>query len=156
MLSLFPEEHIITQSSEGAVTITTHRICYEYKEVGRSYNQSIMLEHITSCENRYITQVWLLVLGGLFIALGLMMGSTSNPYNNHNSMISLFILLALICGALYLSSRRSFITIASPSTKMKINAAGMKKQQVLDFINKVELTKHKRISELNNRSTFTS
>lgn len=113
-----------------------------------------MLEHITSCENFYSSQIWLLALGGLFIVLGLITGATSSTYDNHSQAISLYILLALICGTLYWSSRRSYITIASPSTKMKINVAKMKKQQVLDFINKVELAKHKRISGLNNRSNF--
>ena len=62
MLILFPDEQIITESSEGIVVLTTHRICYTNSSWGKSYNQSIMLEHITSCENFYSSQMWLLVI----------------------------------------------------------------------------------------------
>lgn len=51
MITLFPDEKIILKSDNNQVILTSHRICYEYKEWSRAYNQSIMLEYITSCEN---------------------------------------------------------------------------------------------------------
>jgi hypothetical protein len=146
MLTLFPDEQIVTQSSEGAVTLTKHRICYEYKDWGRSYNQNIMLEHITSCENYYSTQVWLLILGGLCLVGGLIAGA-----NNNTAALSGGTLAALVCGLLYWLTRRNLVIIASPSTKMLIKVTGMKREQILNFINNVEQTKHKRILALNNR-----
>jgi hypothetical protein len=145
MLNLFPDEQIVTQSSDGAVTLTTHRICYEYKDWGRSYNQNIMLEHITSCENYYNTQVWLLVLSGICFVGGLA-GANSNT-----GALTGGVLAALIFGLLYWLTRKNLIIIASPSTKMLIKVTGMKRDQVLNFINNVEQTKHKRILALNNR-----
>ena len=141
MITLFPDEEILTQSPEGMVILTTHRICYEYKELGRSYNQSIALEHITSCENFYNTQIWLLILGGIIFLGGLFAGT-----QNNSGALSIAILVAIVCGGLYLLTRQNFIIIASPSTKMKIKVTGMKREQVLSFINKVEQAKNKRDS----------
>jgi hypothetical protein len=142
MLQLFHDEQILTQSSEGAVTLTTHRICYEYKDWGRSYNQSIMLEHITSCENYFSTYIILLVLAGIALIGGGMGGG---------SFFATGLLVAIALGALYLATRKNFIIIASPSTQMKIKVTGMKRGDVLEFINKVEHAKHKRVLSLNNR-----
>src|SRR5258708_1905356 len=63
MQPLFSDEQIITKSDSDIVVLTSHRIFKEEKDFGASYNQSIMLEHITSCENKYVTQMWLLILG---------------------------------------------------------------------------------------------
>jgi hypothetical protein len=147
MLSLFPEEEIVTQSNEGSVTLTTHRLCYEYKDWGRAYNQNIMLEHITSCENYYSAQVWLLVLAILSLVISITAG-----FNEAGPVFSGAMLVALILGLIYWVSRRNFVVIASPSTKMTINMTGMKREKVLSFINTVEHTKNKRIVSLNNKA----
>ena len=111
MLTLFPEEQIVSQSSNNEVTLTTHRICSEYKEWGRSYNQSIMLEHITSCENINSTQVWLLFLGGLSLLGALLSGDSD--------ILALLISIAVVCGLIYWLTRKNLIIISSPSTKNK-------------------------------------
>jgi len=146
MLQLFPDEQLLTESTDGGVTLTTHRIAYEHKEWGRSYNQSIMLEHITSCENSYNTRVWLLIFGGVCFFGGLVAA-----LNNNTEALGMGTLIAIVFGVLYWSSRSNLVIIASPSTKMFINVNGMKRDRVLEFINKVEQAKHKRILALNNR-----
>ena len=146
MLQLFPDEQLLTQSTDGGVTLTTHRIAYEYKEWGRSYNQSIMLEHITSCENSYNTQVWLLILSGLCFVGGLIAATNSNT-----EAFGMATIIAIICAVIYWLTRSNLVIIASPSTKMLIKVNGMKRDRVLEFINKVEQAKHKRILSLNNR-----
>ncbi len=145
MLTLFPDEKIVTQSSEGEVTLTTHRISYEYKEWGRSYNQSIMLEHITSCENNNTTQVWLLIIGVLAFLSGIFAAGKDMD------VFWSLALVALVFGLLYWITRRNVVIISSPSTKMQIKVMQMKKDDVLSFINKVEQTKHKRVLSLNTR-----
>lgn len=148
MLQLFPDEQLITQSTDGGVTLTTHRIAYEYKEWGRSYNQSIMLEHITSCENAYNTQVWLLVLGGICFVIALLAATNGNTQGFGGAT-----LIALVFAIIYWQTRSNLIIIASPSTKMVIKVNGMKRDRVLEFINKVEQAKHKRILTLSNKPT---
>jgi hypothetical protein len=146
MLTLFPDEQIVTQSSNGIVTLTTHRICYEYKELGRSYNQNVMLEHVTSCENFYSSQIWVLILGIICFIGGIILGA-----QNKGQALIIGVLLALIFVVLYFLTKQNYIIISSPSTKMKIKVTSMKRDKVLDFINKVELTKNKRINELNKK-----
>jgi hypothetical protein len=146
MLQLFPDEHLLTESTDGGVTLTTHRIAYEYKEWGRSYNQSIMLEHITSCENAYNSQVWLLILSGLCFVIGLIAAT-----NNNIQSFGMTTLIAIICAGLYWITRSNVVIIASPSTKMLIKVNGMERDKVLDFINKVEQAKHRRVLSLNER-----
>ena len=149
MLDLFPDEKIITQSNGGIVTLTSHRICYEQKEWSQSYNQNIMLEHITSCENKSTSNVWILIIGTISIIIAF---ASTNP----KDAISFVFILALLSFLLYRASRRSEIIISSPSTKMKINVKEMRREQVLNFINMVEQTKHRRIISLNNRSIVTN
>jgi hypothetical protein len=146
MLQLFPDEHLLTESTDGGVTLTTHRIAYEYKEWGRSYNQSIMLEHITSCENAYNSQVWLLILSGLCFVIGLIAAT-----NNNIQSFGMTTLIAIICAGLYWITRSNVVIIASPSTKMLIKVNSMERDKVLDFINKVEQAKHRRVLSLNER-----
>lgn len=146
MLNLFPEEEIVTQSSEGSVTLTTHRLCYEYRDWGRAYNQNIMLEHITSCENYYSSQIWLLVLAVISFLISIGAG-----LSQQGPAFGTAVLAAAILGFLYWISRSNYVVIASPSTKMRINMARMKREKVLQFINNVEQTKNKRLISLNNR-----
>jgi len=148
MLTLFPGEHIITQSSDGAVTLTTHRICYEHREWGRFSEQSIMLEHITSCENYYSTQVWMLIATGLCVIAAVIGGVT-----NDGSVLTAGLLVAFVFAFLYWLTRQNFVVISSPSTNILIKVVGMKREQVLKFINNVEQARNRRISILNNRTS---
>lgn len=143
MLILFPDEQIITESSEGIVVLTTHRICYTNSSWSKSYNQSIMLEHITSCETFYSAQIWLLLLSGASF-IGCFFGDI---YNSSFNLI-IAISVAFLSLMLYYSSRRSLIRISSPSTNMEINVKNMHKETVLNFINKVEQAKHKRVMSM--------
>ena len=144
MIQLFPDEQLLIKSTDGGVTLTTHRIAYGYKNVGSSYNQSIMLEHITSCENTNKTKIWLLIISGFFFIRGI---STITNGGSGESIIIIFI--AILFALFYRLTRINLVTIASPSTKMLINVNGMKRERVLEFINKVEQAKHRRVLALN-------
>lgn len=145
MLTLFPDERIITESNEQSVILTTHRICYEKQEWGNSYNQSIMLEHITSCENRSKNKYWLIIIAGFAIAIGLF----NATINNNEGILGVCLLIALLLGLLFQFTKKNLIIIGSPSTKMVINVKGMHKDTVLSFINKIEQAKHTRLTTLN-------
>lgn len=144
MLSLFTDEHTVSQSSDQSVTLTSHRICYESREWGRSYNQNIMLEHITSCENYSRNPYLLLTLGGFCIAVGLPAVIGFNP-----PLTAPILALGILLVFFYWYNRRNLIIVSSPSTKIRLNVTGMDRLKVLDFINKIEQTKHQRISSLN-------
>lgn len=139
MTQLFSDEEIITQSSDGSVILTTHRICYEYKKRKRIYNQNIKLEDVISCKNHFSSQIVFLIFAGISL-LGGIVGILDNDIHILRTLIvtSIFIVL-------YLMTRLRYIVITSTDEKMKIRVVGMKKQQITDFINKIELAKRKRL-----------
>ena len=148
MLSLFPDEHIISQSSDQSVTLTSHRICLDSRVWGRSHHQHIMLEQITSCENYSRNPYLLLVLGGFCTAIGLPVIMGFNP-----ALTTPILALGLLLLFFYWRSRRNMIIISSPNTKISLNVTGMNRIRVLDFMNKIEQTKYKRIMSLSGKQT---
>ena len=142
MMTLFEGEKIVSQSENRLVecTLTTHRICYEYSVWGNSYNQNIALEHITSCENKYSSQIGILI----FSFLSLIVGFVIETEISIAIGVGIFIVFAII----YVLTKQNNIIVGSPSTRMKIDVKGMKREKILNFINLIEQTKHKRIENL--------
>ena len=100
-----------------------------------------------SCGNDYSSQVWLLIAGGLFLIGGLFAAA-----NNNTEVFGTATLVSIALGALYWFTRRNIVTVSSPSAKMRIKVTGMKREQVLRFINKIEHAKHERAILLSNKS----
>jgi hypothetical protein len=146
MLTLFPGESIVSQSNGDAVVLTTHRICYEQKEWGKSYNQHIMLEHITSSEV-HATSVMLFLVASIGCFLYAVLAGM-----NSSDLFSGAFLAGLVFGGLYWFTRKKQIVIGSPSTKMHINVSGMKKEMISHFVMMLEHTKNNRLIELSKRA----
>jgi len=147
MIKLFPDEKIILKSDNNQVILTSHRICYEYKEWSRAYNQSIMLEHITSCENHFMKNKWLLIFSFIFLISGI-----SSVAKGEDDVFGILILFSFAFVFMFWLTRKSFIVIGSPSTKMNINVKRMRRDKVLSFINSVEQAKHLRLLKINSKS----
>lgn len=143
MISLFAGEKIITESNDKSVTLTSHRICLERRSMSRSYNQNIMLEHVTSTEIFRTNFVYLLVIGCICFALGLHFGTQEMAEATMGAAG-----VGLVFIAAYIYTKSNVIVIGSPSTKMQIYATGMKREMIVSFINKIEHTKHERILNL--------
>lgn len=139
MLTLFEGEKIASQSEHRLVelTLTTHRICYQYSVWGTSYNQNISLEHITSCENNYSSKISFILVSIISLIAGIGIGTQVSA----GIGFLLFILFALI----YALTKQNNIIVGSPSTRMKIDVTGMKKEKILEFIDLIEATKFKRL-----------
>jgi hypothetical protein len=142
-MTLFEDEKIVLQSEHRLVelTLTTHRICYEYSVWGSTYNQNIALEHITSCENKYSSKIGLVIVSFLCLIFGFSIDTEISVVIG----FALFIVFALI----YALTKQNNIIIGSPSTRMKIDVNGMKREKILDFIDLIEETKYKRIKNIN-------
>ena len=147
MPKLFPEETIISTLKEETVTLTSHRICYENIRLGSSYNQSIMLEHITSCENYSVNKYWLLIMAGVVTIYGIM-----KQNDGTENALKYSLIIALILLVAFWITRHSLIVIGSPSTRMYVNVTGLNREDVLDFIDDIEQTKNKRLVSLNVKS----
>lgn len=152
MLTLFPDEQIVSSSDGDKVVLTTHRICYEHKEWGRSYNQSIMLEHITSCEYQSVKSYGLLIIAGLLIVLDFWVVRDWETFFYVINEFPIQRLIAIGLAILFWFTRYALIVVGSPSTKMLINVKGMNRGIALSFINKIEQTKQKRILSLNHKN----
>lgn len=139
-MQLFPDEYVITKSNDESVILTSHRVTYNYSSISKSQTQTIMLEHITSCEGESSSNQLNLILA--IIGALVFIGGT----NNKNEL-QLFVGagLALLMGWRYLVSKRSLILISSPSATIKILGNGLSKEKINDFINKVEHAKHQRL-----------
>ena len=133
-MKLFEGEKIVTQSIDSLIelTLTSHRICYEYSVWGTSHNKSILLEHITSCENKYTSQIGFIVLSVISLIVGISIGT---PLGVQIGFLS-FIAFAII----YVLTRQNNIIISSPSTRIKVSVSGMEREKILEFIDLIEET----------------
>jgi hypothetical protein len=142
MTTLFPGERLISQSIDGDVNLTTHRILYEHKSWGQSSQESILLEDIIFCENkpRKRQQAWLVALGVLLIIVAIFITSAK--------IIAL--LVGSFCLAIYWKTEKEVLVVASAETKIKIRVEGMRQQKIIEFVNKIEQARGERIIDLNN------
>jgi len=143
-MKTFDDEKIITQSDDGTVTLTSHRINQEVKSFSKSTSKSIMLEHITSCETIH-KQSWLLIIMAVIGILGAGYGVADN---NEDLTIPAAV-IGLVCLIAFWLTRRAFIKVASPSTVMHINVKGMPRERITEFVDQIEHTKHSRLSTMN-------
>jgi hypothetical protein len=151
MLTLFPDEQIVSSSDGDKVVLTTHRICYENNE-GGSYNQSIMLEHITSCEYKSVKIYGLLIIAGLLLVSDFLFVRDWDFFLYVIKEFTTQRYIAFGLAILFWFTRYALIVVGSPSTKMFINVKGMNSDTVLLFINKIEQTKQKRVLSLNQKN----
>ena len=143
MLPLFNNEKIISQSANGAITLTTDRICYEYQRDGRTHHQAIMLEQVTSCKNYFSSSIMLLVLAGVSLIVGLL-----GMLTNVNGLLGM-LLVSVLFLVLYVPSRRNVMVIASAEGEMEVTTSGMEGEHIEEFLNTVEVVKYERIVGLN-------
>ena len=135
-MKLFQGEKIVSQSIHSLVnlTLTTHRISYEYSVWGTSMNKSIPLEHITSCENKYTSQIGFIVISFISLIIGFTIGTDASMSISLLSFIAFAIIYAL--------TRQNNIIIGSPSTRIRVSVSGMEREKILEFIDLIQETIH--------------
>ncbi|WP_126973300.1 hypothetical protein [Gynurincola endophyticus] len=143
MIDLFPDEQLVSSSDENSVVLTTHRIIYEYKELGKAFQQSILLEHVSSCENYYYSKFWYLITGliTLVAALG---WSDIIPA----SFFVLLLAASVFQFLVYVYTKKNVIAVGSASIKIIITVTGMERNDILAFINQIEHTVNQRNQSL--------
>jgi hypothetical protein len=139
---LFEGEEIITQSDDKTVTLTTHRLRYNSSSYDKAHIISIMLEKISSIEIHYKSWILFLLAGIIIIAGGLLAGA-----NNQGEAMSAGIFVGLILVVIYYFTRRHVVTIASDGgANINFQTKGMKRETIIDFINKIEKAKNKKMN----------
>lgn len=102
-----------------------------------------MLEKISSVQVLSISYPLLWILGALTGVAGLALATTRNG-GTLEVVISLFIPFFIIVG--YFMSRRHVCTITSDgASKIVFRTENMPTEALIDFVNKIEVAKHKRM-----------
>lgn len=122
-MNLFEGETIVSQSIHSLVnlTLTTHRISYEYSVWGTSIYKSIALEHITSCENKYTSQIGFIVLSFISLIIGFTIGTDASMSIGFLSFIAFAIIYAF--------SRQNNIIIGSSSNRIRVSVSGLERKK---------------------------
>jgi hypothetical protein len=138
---IFDEERLITESGDRRVTLTTHRVRYNSSSTGRGHIISIMLEKISSIEIHYKSWILILLIGILLIVGGLIMG-----VQDKKDIMILGLIVGGFCILIYFLTRKHIVTIASDGgAKINFQTKGIKREALLDFINKIEVAKASRL-----------
>ncbi|MDZ7268377.1 MAG: hypothetical protein ONB48_11655 [candidate division KSB1 bacterium] len=109
-MTMMPYEKVLAQS--GGLVLTTHRTRVETQ----TQITSIMLEELCSCETRFASHPFLLILAGLF-ALG---GLLKSGIGGGEEAITSGFVSALIFVAIYFATRKAVITLASAGARINL------------------------------------
>lgn len=137
MLDL-PNETRLLSSDDDRLILTTHRVRFQAKSFTFSRITSIMLDEVSACEVATRRRPWLLVWALLFLLIALY-----PPPNSSQSASIMFLILAVLGGLAYLSTRRQVISVRSSGGSINVPTEGMGLEKAKDFIDQVELAKHR-------------
>lgn len=136
MLDL-PNERMLLSSDDDRLVLTTHRVRFEAKSATFRRVTSILLEEVSACEIATTSKPWLLVSALLFALVGLSDGTGRIDFSTPSFVIAVF------CGLAYLATRRQVISVRSSGGSINVPTRGMGLEKAMDFIDRVELAKHR-------------
>jgi hypothetical protein len=142
VMQLLTDERIILESDPRALTLTTHRVRYEYNRTGRGEVISIMLEEIASCAIARRSRPLLLIIAAIIFLLALVLATTSQ-YRSNVFFVGGLIVSGLLVVA-YSLTKQQVLEIASAGASIQQATASMKMESVVDFIDAVEEAKNER------------
>lgn len=142
---LLDNERVILQSDDDIVSFTNFRLRYAASEFGKAHIASILLEKISLVEVYYRSKTIYLILA-LFAIVGVLIAEINRASGEFSKAGVVIGVLFII---LYLTSRKHVVTILSDGGgKINFHTKGMKQEQVLDFVNKLESSMKQRREEL--------
>jgi hypothetical protein len=144
MLSLLPDEKIIVENEMRHIILTNYRIHYAQKRGVELLDQSIPLEHITSLQNYSSSPIMILIASGVAFFIGLI-----TLFRGDSLSFFTMLVLSIVFFIFHLGLQKKFIIVSSSGANIKLNVAGMKKDEISDLVNSIALAKHERINEIN-------
>jgi hypothetical protein len=144
-MNLLPEEHSIKESMDKSFWLTSHRLCAEHEELGQSYTQYVFLEDISSAGIQRSSQSWYLVMGLFLFLAGMLLGRNTSI---ESTILAVFLLVFFV--AMYMMSRKSYIVVKAPGTRVQINVTQMPQDTILQFLQEIEEAKNNRLQALRN------
>jgi len=143
---LISGESILQYSDNGLITLTTHRIRYRNTIWGESNFISIMLEKISSVQVVGISYPMVLIIGIIIGLFGLFLAYGQQGKNEEGSVSIVIGVLFIIA---YFVTKRHVCVIASDGGhKIVFRTENMKTETLIDMMDKIELAKNNRISQL--------
>ena len=133
MRPLFDNEIVITEAKDKSLVLTNKRIWNEDTNGGKSFYQSITLPHVSSIQCLTEEFIILLIIGIICGASAIYFGlSNLTPQATASAVVcAIFVIL-------YFATKGSTVIVASSSAKIKLSIKGMKKDKVMQFIDKIE------------------
>lgn len=129
-----PGEELVTESENKLITLTNFRLRYYSSNRGSAYIVSLMLNKISSIEVHYKSLWFLLIIGIVVIAGGLLAGA-----QNQGDMMIAGLVIGLVLILIYFLSRKHVVTVSSMGgAKINFETKGMKRETLMNFINKIE------------------
>lgn len=135
-MKLMDDEKKIFEQDKFGITLTSHRVRFDAKEIGKRKIISIMLDELTSCTLSYKSHFMLIVLAVLSIIIGY--ADSDQP-----GSLVVGIVFSIILTAAYFITRKNIFSLSSPTASIDIEAKGIKSEEIEDFIDSVEKAKAK-------------
>ena len=145
----FPNEELITSNNE--IALSSHRIRQYVESTSITTFKSVSLENVTSCKiEKMIT--WRFLLIAIFLGICGLIGVNSIEVNYENNLkfilgitFSIMIFLALFFLIRFFLSFKRTLTISTASDSIVSSIAGLKFDDVVSFVNKVEKSREERM-----------
>lgn len=138
---LFEGESIITQSKDSKVVLTNYRLRYQESSASNARVISIMLEKISSIEVHYKSYPVYIILGILIGGMGYFFsGGLGSRMELQLKIVCLVV--AVLFVLVYFMSRRHMVSVASSGATIDFHTRGMRRDSILEFVNKIEQAKH--------------
>ncbi|MBP6387064.1 MAG: hypothetical protein KA327_10645 [Pseudarcicella sp.] len=147
-MNLFPDEYIVTESNNGELVLTTHRIWQKKGSLNSAQTKSIMLEHITSCQTNVRSNIVILLIGILAVIFGFFIDLHGSGRGSEIIKGTSFVTGIVLIITFYWT-RKNQIIISSSSANIVADTSSLSQKSVENFIDKVENTKHKRLVQIN-------
>lgn len=140
-LKLLPDERVLLQSTDGQLTLTTHRVRHDHSEgFGHSRVVGITLDSVASCGLVHVRFPVLLGLALVLAAIGLYL-----TLSDGSAAAGLFVLMSAgFATLLYFILGRAVLVVASAGERISVAAKGMTADALAEFVDALERAKLQR------------
>ena len=145
-MKLVSDETVLLESDTKELVLTTHRIRFQTKKSGRATVISIMLEELCSCGITHTSYPFLVVLAAIFFIGGIALGSL---LDEASWAIASGIILGVLFIIVYFVTRKGVFSLASGGATINTSPSGMSYDNMVKFIDDVEVAKNGRLLYLN-------
>jgi hypothetical protein len=136
---LFTDEEIISYTKNSSVVLTNKRLQQTNSSFGKSLTTSIHLKNISSIELKRRSFPWLLIIGGIFLLIALL--ASIQAYNPYPFMAGILVASCFLI-VYFITAFKEMIVSSNGGSKIRIGINGIKMEDALSFMNKVETAKN--------------